>query len=102
MIQEKQSNRLSCAELETCIKRVPRSLQVPGLEGYRLECLRENPPVQDSVPKGRLRVAQHAVLGRVYERSPVPKGRLKVTLSGPYGLVGSHADTEAPPLQGPK
>jgi hypothetical protein len=27
---------------------------------------------RDSVPKGRLRVAQHAVLGRVYERSPVP------------------------------
>ena len=32
-------------------------------ELVRLKCLRENPPVQDLVPKGRLRVAQHAVLG---------------------------------------
>jgi hypothetical protein len=53
-----------------------------------LKCLRENPPVQDSVPKGRLRVAQHAVLGRVYERSPVPKGRLSVDLSNVNGFIG--------------
>ena len=46
-----------------------------------------HPPVQDSVPKGRLRVAQHAVLGRVYERGPVPKGRLRVAQHAVLGRV---------------
>jgi hypothetical protein len=39
----------------------------------------------NSVPQGRLRVAQDAVLGRIYKDELVPQGRLKVAQDGSPG-----------------
>jgi hypothetical protein len=40
----------------------------------------------NSVPRGRLRVAQHAVLGTVWV-GPVPEGRLKVAQDASPGIA---------------
>src|ERR1700761_8337066 len=56
---------------------------------YGLKSLRENP---DSVPQGRLSVAQDAVLGRSRNMIQSRKGRLNITgfSAVPYGTVRAH------------
>ena len=53
--------------------------------GFRV-CVRT--PVRNSVPKGRLRVAQHVVLGRAWKLRPVPQGRLRLPRTRVLGLHG--------------